>query len=324
MTNAESNYASAAEIEECAALWVQRRHFWAWTSEDQIALDAWLAQSSAHRVAYVRLDAALRRTKRLAALQSAQKRRAGGPAGWPLAGKIAAAFAITTLVGTGFFLLQKPDTPGRTTYSTPKGGRQTIAFADGSRIELNTDTVLHVALNVRERRAWLDKGEAYFQIQHNAARPFIVIAGTHKIIDLGTKFLLRRYPARLEVALLEGSVKLDAESGTKSSSTYLRPGDAAIVTATKIAITHKSTNEIVAKLGWRRGIVTFDQTSLAAAVAEFNRYNDHKLVVTDPKAARVTIGGTFDVNNIDTFIDIAKEDFGLHAETHGNKTVISK
>lgn len=126
------------------------------------------------------------------------------------------------------------------------------------------------------------------------------------------------------MALLEGSVKLDAESGTKSSSTYLRPGDAAIVTATKIAITHKSTNEIVAKLGWRRGIVTFDQTSLAAAVAEFNRYNDHKLVVTDPKAARVTIGGTFDVNNIDTFIDIAKEDFGLHAETHGNKTVISK
>ncbi len=324
MTDVERNMMDAGEIEEQAALWVQRRHFWSWTPDEQASLDAWLSQSPAHRIAYVRLNATLNRTKRLAALKSEAPAGAARRSGWPRSNKFAAAFVIAALLGTGAFLLQNPQGSTETTYQTPKGGHQTIAFADGSRIELNTDTVLRISLTPQERRAWLDKGEAYFQIQHNAARPFIVVAGQHRIVDLGTKFLLRREPARLEVALLEGRVEVDARNGNKPASAYLKPGDAAVVTADSIAVTHKSTGEIVNKLGWRRGVVTFDQTTLADAVAEFNRYNDHKLVVTDPRAARVTIGGTFDVVNVDTFIDIAKQDFGLHAVTHGKETVISK
>lgn len=324
MTDVERNTFGPSEIEEDAALWVQRRHFWPWTPEEQASLEAWLSQSVAHRIAYVRLNATLDRTKRLAALKSEAPIQSGRRTGWPRSNKFAAAFAVAALLGTGAFLLQKPQGSAQTVYQTPKGGHQTIAFADGSRIELNTDTVLRISLTPQERRAWLDKGEAYFQIQHNAARPFIVVAGQHRIIDLGTKFLLRRDTARLEVALLEGRVELDTRAGNKPSSAYLKPGDAAVVTAGKIAVTHRSTGEIVSKLGWRRGVVTFDQTTLADAVAEFNRYNEHKLTVTDPRAARVTIGGTFDVNNVDTFIDIAKQDFGLHAVTRGNETVISK
>jgi len=312
-------------IEIQAAHWAQRRHFWPWSTEDQLALDAWLETSSAHRVAFVRMNAALLRTKRLAALQSIAPRRSGDTSHWLRSNKIAAAFIVAAVMaGLTSFTLLKPQGPTQTTYSTPKGGRQTIAFSDGSRVELNTDTVLRIEVGAKERHAWLDKGEAYFQIQHDAARPFVVTAGARRITDLGTKFLLRRDHKRLEVSLLEGRIKLDAQSGKKFSSTNLEPGETAIVTPDKIEIRRKSQAELVTKLGWRRGVVTFDQTTIADAIAEFNRYNKHKLVVGDSKAARITIGGTFDVNNVETFIDIARQDFGLHAVTQGDETVLSK
>ena len=107
-------------------------------------------------------------------------------------------------------------------------------------------------------------------------------------------------------------------------ATLLSPGDSAVVTGDAVSVTRKAAKDLIAKLGWRRGVVTFDRTTLADAVAELNRYNNRKLVIGDPRAARITIGGTFDVNNIDTFIDIAREDFGLHVSSRGDETVITK
>lgn len=322
MTFENTNPARASEVEDVASQWVQRKHFWAWTGEDQAALDAWLSQSPAHRVAYIRLDAALKRSKRLAALK-APPRAAAPEAGFrPILSKFAAASVLLALLGGGVALLTPA--PTEATYSTPMGGRQTLALADGTRIELNTNTTLRVSLSEHERKVWLEKGEAYFQVTHNAARPFTVFAGDKQVVDLGTKFLLRREPGRLEVALMEGRIALAAKAGGKPSSTVLNSGDAAVVTANAVSVTRKTPKFLIEQLGWRRGVVTFDRTTLADAVAEFNRYNRHKLVVTDPAAGRITIGGTFDVNNVDTFIDIAKEDFGLHAENRGDETVISK
>lgn len=312
---------SAATIEERAALWVQQKHFSGWSQTDEAALENWLAETPAHRIAYIRLDAALKRTRRLGALQAPRRVNTPQPATRFSVNRFAAIFVVLVLLGGGF-LLARPNAGTDATYSTPKGGRQTIALADGSRIELNTDTTLRIALNEGARQAWLEKGEAYFQIRHNAQKPFTVYAGRRRVIDLGTKFLLRRESSRLDVALLEGRVQLETKAG--GTPTVLNPGDAAVVTADSVSVTRKTPKDIIAKLGWRRGVVTFDRTTLADAVSELNRYNRHKLVVSDPRAARMTIGGTFDVNNVDTFIDIAREDFGLHATDRGNETVITK
>lgn len=311
----------AAAVEERASLWVQKKHFSEWVEADEALLQEWLSQSSAHRIAYIRLDAALMRTRRLTALRAPIKAQAVQPRTRFQLNRVAAVLIVLGLLGGGFALHQ-PDNKVGATYSTPKGGRQTIALADGSRIELNTDTVLRIALDKGSRKAWLEKGEAYFQVHHNAERPFTVYAGERRVIDLGTKFLLRREHGRLDVSLMEGRIELEAKPGRKR--TLLSPGDSAVVTADTVSITRKAAKDLVAKLGWRRGVVTFDRTTLADAVAELNRYNNRKLVVEDPHVARMTIGGTFDVNNVDTFIDIAREDFGLHVANRGGEAVITK
>ena len=65
----EDKLAPAADIETEAASWLQRRRYWNWSDEDQVALEKWLDESLAHSVAYWRLDAGLGRAERLVALR---------------------------------------------------------------------------------------------------------------------------------------------------------------------------------------------------------------------------------------------------------------
>nr|WP_295375219.1 FecR domain-containing protein [Pseudoxanthomonas sp.] len=73
--------ASSRQIEQAAAAWLARRESSAWAGTDQAALDAWLAESTAHRVAFLRLDAAWNESGRLAALGAGQAPGAAPPRG---------------------------------------------------------------------------------------------------------------------------------------------------------------------------------------------------------------------------------------------------
>jgi transmembrane sensor len=68
----------------------------------------------------------------------------------------------------------------------------------------------------------------------------------------------------------------------------------------------------------------FDQITLGEAIAEFNRYNDRKLVITDPEAASLRIGGSFAPSNIDGFVRLLEQGFGLQAERGTSQIVISR
>jgi transmembrane sensor len=78
------------------------------------------------------------------------------------------------------------------------------------------------------------------------------------------------------------------------------------------------------KAAWRRGMLVFDQVSLADAAAEFNRYNDTKIRVQDKKAARRTIGATFPIHNVAEFVDVAQDVLKLHVEKRDHEIVISE
>src|SRR5690606_7372246 len=82
----EQDMASSIRIERAAAAWLARRDAGGWAARDQAELEDWLAASTAHRVAWLRLQAAWRESGRLKALG------AGLPAGRvPAPGRWAAA-----------------------------------------------------------------------------------------------------------------------------------------------------------------------------------------------------------------------------------------
>ena len=318
--------ASAKEIQLRAAEWVmERREAGDWTAESQQSLDAWLAQSPAHLLAYWRLNATWERTHRLAALRH-RKPGQEAPASdrqpfWSGFLRIAAACALIGAIGVAsapFF-----SRPMEKNYATPVGGSEIITLADGSRIELNTNTALRTTIGRNKRAVELIRGEAVFQVRHDANRPFVVLALGHRITDLGTKFSVRESAGHLKVALLEGRASFEsADPRIQQHSVTMKPGDVVVATAETMSVTKMSSKMLTSELAWRSGMLIFDETPLADAVAEINRYNHEKLDIADSKIASLKIDGTFRIDNTRGFLDMAQHVLGLRTKRRGEKIVI--
>ncbi|HEV2561083.1 MAG TPA: FecR domain-containing protein [Rhizomicrobium sp.] len=315
---------SARNIDLRAADFVQRRNLWDWSAENQAELDSWLAASLAHRAAFLRLNNVWERAERLSALGRPtleQVEPAPRKLLSPTLGRIAAVIAAITVLGgaAGYFLLPPRDR----NFSTPVGGHEVVTFADGSRIELNTDTVIRTRMTRDQRIVWLDRGEAYFQVKHDALHPFVVMVGNRRVTDIGTKFSIRRDGGQVQVAVTQGRVTFDAP-GVDAQVALLTPGDVATLRAGAVSVTRKPAQSLNDNLEWRRGMLVFRHATLADAAAEFNRYNHEKLVIADTQAASLTVVGTFRATNVAAFTDATQAVFDLHVESHGDEIVISR
>jgi transmembrane sensor len=316
----------ADELDTIAAQWIVRREKGGWNATDQIEFDSWLAEAPGNRIAYLRLTDVWNRAGRLKALdQPARRRFLGFHRGdllKPLA-RVAALFILAAAIGAaGYAYLSRTND---TRYATGIGEREIISLADGSRIELNTQTVLRLSHEAGKRIVKLESGQAYFDIKHDAAHPFVVLTGQHRVTDIGTKFEVRTDASHVQVTLFEGSAQFESDNASLTrQNAILVPGDVAVATAQSMRIVRKPTQKLMAELGWRHGVIVFDHTTLADAASEFNRYNRKKLIVTDPKIARLTIGGTFQTTNTQQLTQLARDIFGLTIEDRGAEIVISR
>lgn len=317
---------TADEMERRAAEFLQRRRFWDWDDRDQAKLDAWLEESVLHRVAYLRLEDGAARMEKMAVLRPSKREGDAGQGAnrsrrivFPLL--IAATLLVALGLGIPFalHLMQPPDR----SFATEVGGRGQLKFADGTEIELNTDSAVRYRMTTAERTVWLDRGEGFFRVAHDASHPFVLYVGNHRVVDLGTEFLVRRNPGSDEVTLLKGRAQIGSE-GANARVALLAPGDEALATPTSIAIVKKSRQELLDELAWQRGMLVFRNTRLADAVREFNRYNQIKLVIADPAIAGMKIGGEFRTNNIDDFLGLAQTVLRLRVQRERNDILLSR
>jgi transmembrane sensor len=312
------------EIRAQASVWLRRREFQDWDAATQKEFDAWRKASPANAVAYLRVEQIWRRADKLRVLKHPTRAEKSLSARLKsILPKVGAAIVIAGLIGfAGQTYFANGDTK---TYATPVGAHETISLADGSKIELNTDTVLRVRVNEKGRAAELVKGEAYFQIRHDAAHPFVVTAADHRVTDLGTKFFVRRDEGPLEVALLEGSARIETVgSNAPSHAVVLRPGDVALATTGSMSVSRTSSQGLAAQFAWRQGLLVFNHITLADAAAEFNRYNQTKLIVADRGIAARTIGGTFRTSDVEGFTEITRQLLNLRVEKLGGNIVITR
>lgn len=311
---------AAREIEDRAARWLIRREEPDWSDRDQAELDAWLEQSLAHKAAFWRLDHGWREADRIRSLGLASE--PGRDSAEARMGRwwkpAALAASLAAVVGVGALQLgQHAPAPAivEARYHTPVGGRTTVPLPDGSRIELNTATAVRTAITAYRRKVWLDRGEAYFDVAHVEGRPFEVHAGDRIIMVLGTKFSVRRDADRVMVSVIEGRVRIeDSDPAETAPSAILTAGDVAIARGPSTLLTARSEARVESALAWRDGMLTFDQTTLADAAAEFNRYNRRPIVISDPAAASIRIGGTFRASNVDAFVRLLRDAYGLRVE----------
>ena len=227
------------------------------------------------------------------------------------------------------------------TYTTGIGEQRVVRLDDGTRLSLNSGTHVRITYSDSERRVELERGEAYFEVAHNPARPFIVTAGNHRVIALGTTFVVRYETLQTAVTLLEGRVAVspvpdspsaapvqqpgnspasfrEFSQGTKSAGTNRHPGvgigaqrenigqEMILAPGERVTFTvggNPRLDEpgIEALTAWRRGEVMLDNTDLADAVAELNRYDKTTLIIDDPGIASLTISGIYQAGDSSGF-----------------------
>lgn len=316
---------NAKEVMAIAGSWIVRRDHSEWNAQDRFELDAWLAESPSHMIAYLRLEDIWQRANRLKALKHPQRGGLAMLQQWvlrPLIARMAAIFVVASLVAVGgrYYL----SAPAETTYATSAGGHKILTLADGSKIELNTDTIIRVSRTGQQQSVRLEKGETFFQIKHDPARSFVVLAGDHRITDIGTEFLVRSEPNRLEVALVEGRVRFDTPDGQTQSPILLTSGVALVVANNLITTMKKAPSELSSELAWRHGMLVFDKVPLGQVAAEFNRYGGKQIVIADVSIAKIPVSATFPTNGVDGFVELAKAMLGLRVNQHDQEIDISR
>lgn len=311
-----------AHIEARAAEWLARKDRPDWSPVQEREFKDWLAESTAHRVAYLRLDSTWERAGRLAVLRGSTNENdepAAHLINWPFWAKAAASLAVLALAGSAYVYLQTKS-PAEHRYATEIGARKTLALSDGSKVELNTDTAIRVAMTGNRRTVWLDRGEAYFQVVHDPAHPFVVHAGGRTVTDLGTKFSVRHDSDRFEVVVEDGSVRVAGATTRPLTETR---GDVLMARGKSVLVKHETDDQLANDLSWRLGVLVFDQTALSDAAEEFNRYNQQKLVLADAAAAKIRIGGSFEAGNVEAFVRLLETGFGVRVTRKGADIIIS-
>lgn len=347
---------SSEEIEARAGQWLARRDSSDWTQQDEAALQQWLDQSTAHVVAFVRLEAAWIEAKRLQALAggvepgtvpsvdewwltrffdpAASAASAAQPEPLPPAGRglrrelgrwgLAASVLVAIAVALVHYW------PPGTSYSTPVGGIVSVPMSDGSKVTLNTDSRIRLDLTETQRLVELQQGEAFFEVAKDPSRPFVVAAGPRRVVAVGTKFSVRREGDEVMVFVTEGRVRVEdvgpvdaaPVENVHDSLQTLAAGSLARGDGGALLVQHDALQEIERHLSWRAGYLLFRDTPLSEAVAEFNRYNLRKIVIDDPHVAEIRISGKFRPTQYEAFLRLMQKGFAVQMYRAGGNIVL--
>jgi len=181
----------------------------------------------------------------------------------------------------------------------PYGKTSEIVLPDGTKVHLNAGSRLaYPDLFTGDTREVMLSGEAYFEVKHDAKRPFVVLANDLRIKDLGTRFNVSAYPAdgRVETVLAEGKVSIRKNnSGLFTQSTELIPGEMASFDRQTDQIQVKQV-DVEDHILWTQGVMKFETTDLNRIVKKLERFYNIRFHFEDPLLGTLKISGKLELN----------------------------
>lgn len=320
------------------------RHDRGLSAAEAEAFARWRVQSPAHAAEFERLAATWQSaellrsnsglrslTERLetaAVRDAATRRRRRFHWGWS-AGLAAAAAVAFAMIWPG------PRSDGDAPTSTPQvaasvhirpadTGRQILP--DGSVIVLRGHSEVRPQFTATERRVQLVRGEAYFMVQKDVSRPFIVEAQGAGVRAVGTAFTVQASADSLDVLVTEGTVALHA---VLTSDPVAAAVDAPLADAghrarvsvsggralaRSVTVTPASPAEIEQALSWQFAALTLQRATLAEAIAAFNTHAGTRFELADASLHARQISGTFTVNQAEAFVRLLEQAAEVRAE----------
>lgn len=324
-TRTEPTLSRAVLIE--AAAWVTRMDGPLRTRATEQGFAQWLKDDPIHRIAFTEVSRDWQRMEDLrphahvlisAKPESSETQRARRHEKGPWLA-LAAMLALAC-VGAGWYFTRP------TGIETAIGEQRILRLQDGTKVSLNTSTRMVVQYDDQHRGILLDDGEALFEVAPDAKRPFVVRAGDRQVTALGTAFLVRRDADRMTVTLMEGKVSVAHVAGSQTPDakpTVLVPGER-MTFRRGIKLPPQIDRPSLPKLvAWQQGQVSIDNSPLADAVAEMNRYSSIKLVIERPETAAMPLSGMFAAGQSMSFARAVAETYQLDVIDRGSTIVLS-
>lgn len=322
-----------------AAAWIARLHGPNRTENVEVGLRRWLSESPEHAAAFELLTDTWEKSARIRRRpmdHMASMQLVGIRLSFYKAAFAAAAVAALAVVGTLFYLHNDA-------VVTAVGEQRTLALEDGTRVYLNTDTRAVVHYDRERREIVLEKGEALFEVAKRSNWPFVVRAGGHQVRALGTAFIVRRDDENVAVTLVEGKVAVSPIAGPDAAPRLARKDDAVKLadrrpldrngtvtlapgqrltfgTSESPTLDRPHMDRVTA---WQRGQVAFDNTPLADAAAEMNRYSAVRLIVEDPRAAAIRVSGLFRAGDSENFAKALARTYRLQAREESHEIILA-
>lgn len=259
--------------------------------EDVAAFDRWMAADPENASAYRSIESTWE--------QAALLRRTAVGRGRPLAGSarprrisnLAVAAGIAAAVGLGgavaYSLRTVSAAPGAQpfTLNTALYEIRRFGLPDGSRVTLDRDSSLRVEFDRRARRVTLGKGRARFLVKREG-RPFIVAAGSREVLSPAGEFDVVLEDRNLTVIAFTGPVSVSVPGS--AAETAVAPGRkwASVRPGGSVAAGEREGQ-------WVSGMLEFDQTPLAEAIVEANRYSGSHIRLGSKGLERLKVTGAF-------------------------------
>jgi ferric-dicitrate binding protein FerR (iron transport regulator) len=206
------------------------------------------------------------------------------------------------------------------TMTTPRGGRFELILADGTEVTLDAESsiVYPVAFTGKERRVEIT-GQAYFNVSHNASKPFRVHVGNQTIQDIGTAFNVNAYPddPSIKITLAEGSVNV-SNSRKKVS---LIPGQQAQVEngLKDIIVKRADVSEAVA---WKNGWFVFHHESVKNVMKQAARWYDVDIEFQGHNTTKQLGGSISKYKDISELLENLRIAGGINYKIEGRRIIL--
>ncbi|WP_444908773.1 FecR family protein [Microbulbifer sp. TRSA005] len=341
-SNPQSQTSDESLDQACA--WVARLRSEAMSSAEKHVFEAWLSASEAHRQAF---DEVVELWGDLGALAhmpidqlfpesvpsphtqngKAQEKKRVQPIHWGLpqwfigGGLATCGVFLAVWIGLQWLGNGKTD---QQIYITQLGEIRTISLPDGSEVKLNSNSEFRVSFSRKERQTQLLRGEAFFDVARQTARPFTVTAGSASIRVLGTEFNVELNPENTRVSVTEGKVSVSETEKTPG----LTPDSVTLIKNQKVSVSDQGLAQVQRTspeeaTDWTRGILVFERTPLKEALQELNRYLATP-VVAAPQIEGRLVSGTFAISDPDNTLEAITTALDLQQDrSNNNLTILS-
>ena len=203
------------------------------------------------------------------------------------------------------------------TVVTQLGERSQVVLPDGTKVWLNSSSsVEYVAPFFSRQRRVKMEGEAYFEVEHDARRPFVVVTGQVVSTVLGTTFNVHAYSEdeNYQITLATGSLLVDG--GPESRS--VRPGEQGFFERTSGLLSLRRVN-VEQVLSWQEDRLYFRAEPLASIARSLERQFNVDITIPDERLRRICFTGEFvDGENIHEIMRIISADSRILCRSRKN------